>query len=233
MTSEPALDIPLHEVALVPERTLGSPAVHEALEGRLTFGWDVLPVKPGATRPGWHSYTEAVAGRSFCQLLMVCSFRPEQPDARGAFVRASLGISLHTDNPTSSSPLARLIEPGERTRPVSATGSGLRFTVKAGVVDLGVERQPSAATTREEWIVRGYGASQATPTWEFRRLKQYPLVGDHPVAALIELVPGHHNRAEVMLVAEVEHTTWGVRRYKARLNPAQSAIDLLMAGDRP
>jgi hypothetical protein len=123
--------------------------------------------------------------------------------------------------------VARLIDPGERTRPAAAgPGTGLSFTVSTGIVDVGVERQPDAGPGREEWIVRGHGASQPDPQWEFRSLRRLPLVGDHPVAALVELVPGAVNTAEVLVAAELEHRSWGVRRYRARLGPARHGITL-------
>ncbi|WP_258044631.1 hypothetical protein [Streptomyces sp. SM11] len=124
-------------------------------------------------------------------------------------------------------PVARLIDPGVRTRPAAAgPGTGLSFTVTTGIVDLGVERQPDTGPGREEWIVRGHGASQPDPQWEFRRLRRLPPVGDHPVAALVELVPGLVNTAEVLVAAELEHRSWGVRRYRARLGPASRGITL-------
>ncbi|MFJ4825285.1 CHAT domain-containing protein [Streptomyces bacillaris] len=36
-------EIQLHDIALVPERTLGAPSDDGPLRGRLTFGWDLLP----------------------------------------------------------------------------------------------------------------------------------------------------------------------------------------------
>ncbi|MFI0219183.1 hypothetical protein ACH4O1_33405, partial [Streptomyces lydicus] len=77
---------------------------------------------------------------------------------------------------------------------------------------------------REEWIVRGHGASQPNPQGEFRRVKRFPLVGDHPVGALVELVPDQVTTAEVLMAAELEHRNWGVRRYRARLEPSPHAI---------
>ncbi|MFE7533579.1 hypothetical protein ACFU67_04790 [Streptomyces rhizosphaericola] len=110
-------------------------------------------------------------------------------------------------------------------------GTGLSFTVATGIVDLGVERQPVEGPGREEWIVRGHGASQPDPQCEFRRLRRLPLAGDHPVAALVELVPGLVNTAEVLVAAELEHRSWGIRRYRARLGPTSRGITL-STGDR-
>lgn len=218
-------EIRLHEVELVPERTLGSPADDEPLRGRLTFGWDLLPAgHPGAPE-GWQSYLGATPDREFRHLLMVCSFRPETPASKGVFRHASLGVALSTPEP-GARPIARLIDPGERTRPVPGSGTGVSFTVTTGVLDVGVERPPGAGPAREEWIVRGHGASQPNPQWEFRRVKGFPLVGDHPVAALVEISPGRVNTAEVLVAAELEHRSWGVRRYRARLAPTPHTIVL-------
>ncbi|MFD0853910.1 hypothetical protein ACFQ07_16855, partial [Actinomadura adrarensis] len=107
-----------------------------------------------------------------------------------------------------------------------ASGTGLSFTVSTGVLDVGVERPVGARPAKEEWIVRGHGESQPNPQWEFRRIKRFPLVGDHPVAVLVELVPDRVNAAEVLLAAELEHRTWGVRRYRAHLAPSPQPIIL-------
>ncbi|MEU0619598.1 hypothetical protein ABZ329_01855 [Streptomyces rubiginosohelvolus] len=226
-------EIQLHDIALEPERTLGSPGgpgrmrTPEPLRGRLTFGWDLLPAEHGSAPADWHAHVRSTPDRDYRHLLLVCSFRPESPLAPGTFRHASLALSLSTPDPALR-PVARLIDPGERTRPTAAgPGTGLSFTVSTGVVDLGVERQqPEPGPAREEWIVRGHGASQPDPQWEFRGLRRLPLVGDHPVAALVELVPGRVNTAEVLVAAELEHRSWGVRRYRARLGPTAHGIPL-------
>jgi hypothetical protein len=100
------------------------------------------------------------------------------------------------------------------------------FTVTAGVLGVGVEKPADTGSGREEWIVRGHGASQPNPQWEFRRVKRFPLTGDHPVATLVELVPDRVNTAEVMLAAELEHRSWGIRRHRSRLTPSPHAIVL-------
>ncbi|MFJ4825284.1 hypothetical protein ACIP5L_18615 [Streptomyces bacillaris] len=51
------------------------------------------------------------------------------------------------------------------------------------------------------------------------------------MAALVELVPGLVNTAEVLVAAELEHRSWGIRRYRARLGPTSQGITL-SAGDR-
>ncbi|MFD8960065.1 hypothetical protein ACFV0W_24770, partial [Streptomyces anulatus] len=131
-----------------------------------------------------------------------------------------------TPPPPRAAPAPRQRPRGPRTRPVGGPGTGLSFTVATGIVDLGVERPPDAGPGREEWIVRGHGASQPDPQWEFRSLRRLPLAGDHPVAALVELVPGVPNTAEVLVAAELEHRSWGVRRYRARLGPRSHGITL-------
>ncbi|MGW3950800.1 hypothetical protein ACWEKM_07530 [Streptomyces sp. NPDC004752] len=218
-------EIRLHEVDLEPERTLGSPADDAPLRGRLTFGWDLLPADHEGVPAAWLSYVRAAPDRAFRHLLMVCSFRPETPAGKGAFRHASLGVALSTPDPAAR-PVARLIDPGERTRPVTDSGTGLSFTVKAGVLDVGMTKPPGTGLAREEWIVRGHGASQPDPQWEFRSVKHVPLLGDHPVAALVELVPDRVNTAEVLVAAELEHRGWGLRRYRARLTPSPQAIIL-------
>ncbi|KUO03070.1 hypothetical protein [Streptomyces caeruleatus] len=218
-------EVRLHDVELVPERTLGSPAQDEPLRGRLTFGWDLLPTDHEGMPAEWLSYVKATPDRHFRQLLMVCSFRPETPTGKGTFRHASLGIALSTPDPEVR-PVARLIDPGERTRPVVGSGTGVNFTVKAGLLDVGVERPSGAGPAKEEWIVRGHGASQPNPQWEFRRVRSFPLAGDHPVAALVELVPGRLNTAEVLVAAELEHRSWGIRRYRAALAPSRHTIVL-------
>lgn len=218
-------EIRLHDVELVPERTLGSPVDDGPLRGRLTFGWDLLPADHEGAPAAWLSYLRSTADRQFRQLLMVCSFRPETPENKGVFRHASLGVALSTPE-RDVPPIARLIDPGERTRPVVGLGTGVSFTVTTGVLDVGVEKPPGAGPARKEWIARGHGASQPNPQWEFRRVKGFPLVGDHPVAALVELVPGRMNTAEVLVAAELEHRSWGIRRYRARLAPTPHTIVL-------
>ncbi|MFD0036369.1 hypothetical protein ACFVIZ_01825 [Streptomyces anulatus] len=218
-------EVQLHDIALVPERTLGSPADEGPLRGRLTFGWDLLPADHESAPADWRAQVNGTPGRDYRLLLLVCSFRPETPRSPGVFRHASLAVSLTTPDPAVR-PVARLIDPGERTRPVGGPGTGLSFTVATGIVDLGVERQPDAGAGREEWIVRGHGASQPDPQWEFRSLRRLPLAGDHPVAALVELVPGVPNTADVLVAAELEHRSWGVRRYRASLGPRSHGITL-------
>jgi len=218
-------EIRLHDVELVPERTLGGPADDRPLRGRFTFGWDLLPADHAGAPADWLSYLSSTPDREFRQLLLVCSFRPETLESQGAFRHASLGVALSTPD-REARPIARLIDPGERTRPVATPGTGLSFTVKAGMLNVGVEKPPGASPAREEWIVRGHGASQPNPQWEFRPVKRFPLVGDHPVAALVEIVPDRVNTAEVLMAAELEHRSWGVRRYRARLTPSPHAIVL-------
>ncbi|MEU0062212.1 hypothetical protein ABZ085_02545 [Streptomyces albidoflavus] len=218
-------EIRLHDVELVPERTLGSPADDAPLRGRFTFGWDLLPADHAGAPAGWLSYLSAIPDREFRQLLMVCSFRPETPESRGVFRHASLGVALSTPE-RETQPIARLIDPGERTHPVPGPGTGVSFTVTTGVLDVGVEKPPASGPAREEWIVRGHGASQPNPQWEFRRVKGFPLVGDHPVAVLVELVPDCMNTAEVLVAAELEYRSWGVRRYRAQLTPTPHTIVL-------
>lgn len=218
-------EVRLHDIELVPERTLGSPAETGPLHGRLTFGWDVLPANNEVVSADWLSYVEAAPDREFRQLLMVCSFRPETDTSDGVFRHASLAVSLSSSD-EETRPVARLIDPGERTRPATGPSSGMSFTVKAGVLDVGIQKPAVAEPTREEWMVRGYGSSQPNPQWEFRPVKRFPLVGDHPVAALVELVPNRVNTAEVLIAAELEHRNWGVRRYRARLAPASQSLVL-------
>ncbi|MGX2997135.1 hypothetical protein JNUCC64_23210 [Streptomyces sp. JNUCC 64] len=223
-------DITAYEVELLPERTLGGPGDDGPLRGRLTFGWDLLPADHPNAPAEWLSYVGAASGREFRQLLMVCSFRPEGPESPGTFRHASLGVALSASGPgeppSGERPVARLIEPGERTRPFAASGTGVTFSVSTGVLGMGVERPAGAGPATEEWIVRGHGASQPNPQWEFRQVKRFPLVGDHPVAALVELVPGRTNTAEVLVAAELEHRDWGIRRYRARLAPSPHTIVL-------
>lgn len=57
--------------------------------------------------------------------------------------------------------------------------------------------------------MRGHGASQPNPQWGFRPVKRFPLIGEHTVAALVELVPDTVNAAEVLVAAELEHRSWG------------------------
>ncbi|MFI2715118.1 hypothetical protein ACH5AI_02050 [Streptomyces collinus] len=54
----------------------------------------------------------------------------------------------------------------------------------------------------------------------------HPLTGDHPVAALVELVPDRLNTAELLMAAELEHRSRGIRRYRARLAPSAHAVVL-------
>ncbi|MQS06276.1 hypothetical protein [Streptomyces alkaliphilus] len=218
-------EVRLHDVELVPERTLGGPTDDEPLRGRLTFGWDVLPADHDDMPDHWTSYVGAAPDREFRHLLLVCSFRPETPAGRGEFRHASLGVALSTPD-DGVRPVARLIDPGERTRPVATSRTGMKVTVTTGLVDVGLDKPSGGEPERNEWIVRGHGASQPDPQWEFRRIKGFPLVGDHPVAALVELVPGRLNTAEVLVAAEVEHRSWGIRRYRARLAPSPHAIVL-------
>ncbi|MFI9637112.1 hypothetical protein ACIHAX_30895 [Nocardia sp. NPDC051929] len=217
-------EVMMHDIELEPEPMLGRQIDNGPLRGRFTFGWDVLGADHETVRADWLAYAKAAPNREFRQLVMVCSFRPETPESKGVFRHASLGVKLSTIPGRTANPLARLIDPGERTRPIPGPGTGMSFTVKAVVLDVGVQKPPSAAAANEEWIVRGHGASQPNPQWEFRPVKRFPLVGDHPVAALIELVPDAVNAAEVLVAAELEHRSWGVRRYRAKLGSPHAIL---------
>ncbi|MGY1577211.1 hypothetical protein [Streptomyces sp. MN13] len=221
-------------IDLLPERTLGTPPDAEALRGRLAFGWDCFPLSEALASAEWAAYASAVPSRELVHVVLVCSFLPETPQARGEFVRASLGLSLRTAEADGPRPVARAIEPGERTQPFPSADSRVMLGINAGVLNVEVERQvTNNASGRAEWTVRGFGASQSTPMWEFRRVRRYPLVGDHTVAALVETVPDRVNVADVMLAAELEHRTLGIRRYRADLTPSQSSSITLAGPSSP
>lgn len=221
------MNVTTYPIDLVPERTLGSPPDLDALHGRLSLGWDFLPVTESLVPADWVAYATAAPDRAFRHLVLVCSFLPETAQARGEFVSASLGLSLRTTGEDGPTPIARAIDPGERTRPVTSAGSKFTVGLTTGVLNVQAERQANdPAAPREEWLVRGYGASQSTPMWRFRRVRGHPLAGDHPVAALVQTVPDHVNMADVLFAAELEHRTLGIRRYRADLTPPLSAITL-------
>ncbi|MEU1573933.1 hypothetical protein ABZ519_22760 [Streptomyces collinus] len=46
------------------------------------------------------------------------------------------------------------------------------------------------------------------------------------MAALVELVPDRLNTAELLMAAELEHRSRGIRRYRARLAPSAHAVVL-------
>jgi hypothetical protein len=66
----------------------------------------------------------------------------------------------------------------------------------------------------------------------FPACRRWPCVGQIGgttkllVAALVELVPNCMNTAEVLVAAELEHRSWGVRRYRAQLTPTPHTIVL-------
>jgi hypothetical protein len=224
--------IELHNVELVPERTLGEPPVG-SLAGRLSFGWYVRPATADAVSPERRSIL--LPAKTYCHLVLVCTFRAETPDLPGVSRYAALGLSLRSgdggdvDNDDSSPrPTARIVDPAELTRPARpgiSSSTKVTLGLNPGPVNVGVEHTRNAADA-EEWIVRGYGAHQPTPSWDFRRTKRYPLVGDYPVEAFIELVDGDENTADVLLSAELEHRRLGIRRYRGRLEPTIAAIPL-------
>ncbi|MFH8659960.1 hypothetical protein [Streptomyces afghaniensis] len=150
-------------------------------------------------------------------LVLVCSFHPEQPESPWIMTKGALGLAIHTEGTTSAGAVARRVDPGERTRPVNSTPSTVSFSFNAGVFGAGVEHPVGGSATGHEWIVRGYGASQARLRWDFRSTKRHPLVGDHPVAVLIEFDPEQEHRAEVLFSAEMKHPALGLRRHRAQL----------------
>uniref|UniRef100_A0AAU2AIB3 Uncharacterized protein n=1 Tax=Streptomyces sp. NBC_00093 TaxID=2975649 RepID=A0AAU2AIB3_9ACTN len=218
-----------HEVELVPERTLGTPHSPESLRARFSFGSDVLPVAEGTAPPEWVSYATALAPhRTFCVLAFGCTFQPEDADSPWTFEDAALGVALTASNPSCSpssapserEPLARRVDPVRLDYPVSATPSTLSMSVNAGVVGASVERPIDGASKKDNWIVRSVGgSSQSRLRWEFRGTRQWPLVGDHDVKALVELVPGQGNAAEVLFAATLKHRLLGIRRYHPRHDP--------------
>lgn len=94
---------------------------------------------------------------------------------------------------------------------------GMSFKVKAGLLDVGMDKPLGAGPERDEWTVHGHVASQPNLQWEFRRVKSFPLV---------KLMPGRLNTAEVLVARELEQRSWGVCRYQARFAPSPHAIVL-------
>lgn len=218
MTDTKSWTIPLKDVELVPERTLGTPPIPEHLAHRLSFGQDLLPVAEPYAPPEWCAYAAGLAQeRTFRLLVLVCSFHPEQPESPWIMAKGKLGLALNTEGETSAAAVARRIDPGERTRPVNSTPSTVSFSFNAGLFSAGVEHPVGDSTTGHEWIVRGYGASQARLRWDFRSTKHHPLVGDHPLAIMIEFDPQKKHHAEVLFSAELKHPALGLRRHRAQL----------------
>lgn len=229
MTESPLRPIHLHDLTLLPDRVLGAPPVTAHLESRLSFGWDVLPVNQSLMPESWYSYATASAPqRTYCHLILICSFHPETVANPGAITSASLGVSLKSTNAPETPPKARKIDPGKRLRPLQngpSTGTvNLTARIPGGLAELGYTGQ--LPQNSDPWIVQGHGESQSTPVWQFRGTSQYPLIGDHPLHALIETTATRDDTAEVLLAAEIQHRRFGIRRYQAQLPPLLSAIPL-------
>ncbi|MFD5643642.1 hypothetical protein ACFWIP_18130, partial [Streptomyces anulatus] len=124
-------EVQLHDITLVPERTLGSPAGEGPLRGRLTFGWDLLPADHASAPADWRAQVNGTPGRDYRHLLLVCSFRPETPQSPGVFRHASLAVSLTTPDPAVR-PVARLIDPGAPPPPGGGPRPGRRVTRAPG-----------------------------------------------------------------------------------------------------
>ncbi|WP_435279745.1 hypothetical protein [Streptomyces sp. 1222.5] len=217
MTDSTGWTIPLQEVQLVPERTLGTPPI-EQLRHRLSFGQDLLPVAEAYAPAEWCAYAAGLApGRTFRLLALVCSFYPEQQDSPWIMKTASLGLSLSTDGEAPARPVARRIDPGLRTQPVNLTPSTVSFSLNAGLFSAGVEHPVGGSATSSMWVVQGYGAQQSRLRWDFRSTKRHPLVGDHPLAVLVELDPDKEHHAEVLFSGELKHPILGLRRHQAQL----------------
>jgi hypothetical protein len=218
MTADNGWTIPLKEVPLIPERTLGTPPVSGQLARRLSFGQDLLPVSEAYAPAEWCAYAAGLApDRTFRLLALVCSFYPEQPDSPWIMETGSIGLSLSTVAETPARAVARRIDPGRRTQPVNATPSTFSFSFNAGLFSAGVEHPVGGSNTGSKWVVQGYGAHQSRLRWDFRRTRRHPLVGDHPLAVLVELEPDKEHRAEVMFSAELKHPVVGLRRHHAQL----------------
>ncbi|MEU8979264.1 hypothetical protein [Streptomyces sp. NPDC048309] len=217
MTEAKGWTIPLKEVPLIPERTLGTPPSGD-LARRLSFGQDLLPVSEAYAPPEWCAYAAGLTPeRTFRLLALVCSFYPEQPDSPWTMKTGSMGLSLSTAGETPARAVARRIDPGRRTQPVSTSPSTVSFSFNAGLFSAGVEHPVGGSTTGSEWVVQGYGAHQSRLRWDFRSTRRHPLVGDHPLAVLVELEPDKEHRAEVMFSVELKHPVVGLRRHRAQL----------------
>jgi hypothetical protein len=229
MTNPLERNITMHDLVLTPERTLGTPPTTGNLERRLSFGWDVLPATDNLMPDGWRAYAAAnTPSRTYCYLVMICTFRPETAASPGIITAASLGLSLKTAGNSPASPIARKIEPGRRMRPVQATPTtGPSATLNANLLGFGtVAVTGQRSQDPDPWLVQGYGESQHTPSWQLRGTQRYPLIGDHSLLALVETVPGEDNSAEVMLAAEIKHRTLGITRYRIQLTPTLVPIPL-------
>ncbi|MEV6764521.1 hypothetical protein AB0N16_28535 [Streptomyces sp. NPDC051105] len=217
MTNTDGWTIPLQDVELVPERTLGTPTAQQ-LAHRLSFGQDILPVAEPYAFPEWCSYAEGLAhARTFRLLAMVCSFHPEEPDSSWIMEKGKLALSLRTEGETPPRAIGRRIDPGERTRPVNSVPSTVSFSFNAGLFGAGVQHPLGGSATGYDWIVQGYGENQSQLRWRFRSTKHHPLVGDHPLAVLIEYDPAKEHRVEILFSAELKHPTLGLRRHRGQL----------------
>ncbi|MBE1596742.1 MULTISPECIES: hypothetical protein [Streptomyces] len=145
MTAANGWTIPLQEVPLIPERTLGTPPVSGHLARRLSFGQDLLPVSETYAPAEWCACTAGLTPeRTFRLRALVCSFYP--PDSPWIMKTGSIGLSLSTVGEIPARAVARRIDPGRRSQPVNFTPS----TFNAGLFSAGVEHPIGGSTIGSE-----------------------------------------------------------------------------------
>jgi hypothetical protein len=217
----------LHDVPLKLERVLGAePATaEEHLPGRLSFGTRVTRFHPDLA-PGedWADLVAAAdPARTFRHLTVACSFFPESAEQPGAFDDARLGLRLRGDN--TATPRAAAIHPVQQNRPTHpAPTRKVNLNVHAMMIDAGIEQQWEAGD-HEDWVIRGFGLFQDCPSWHFRRVQRYPLVGIYRVDVLAELADNSQHVVDVLLSASLKHR--GRRReYRGLLSTGQREIPL-------
>lgn len=227
--SEPNISLNLREVPLRPEALLGDmpdASRDGILPARLSFGARAARFHPSlAPSEEWERLIDAAEdGTAFSHLTIACSFLPETPAQPGAFESARLGLKLRGDN--SISPLAVAMHPIEQDKPSPSSGSTtLSLNLHAAVVEAGVEQRWDADKERREWVVRGFGLMQDSPSWHFRRTSRHPLTGIYRIDVLVEFKTDDRCVADVLLSAQINRRGRS-RNFQAVLDAEQFSIPL-------
>jgi hypothetical protein len=221
-----------HEIDLHADQVLGKPPPEEILRGRFTLSWDVRRVTSAVAPPEWCAYASDF-GRThaFCYLELICTFKPETPQARGAFERADLGLNLTSPDTAAPAPVARYISAADPAQASDITrSSSITATVNLGpLLKTEVRTEASSASRHQAGTVTMYGAGGSAPAWIFQATRDTPLKDDRRVAALIQASHGGHNVAHVAIRARISHRQGQVLKifgYHADLSLGPWAIPL-------
>jgi hypothetical protein len=181
--------------------TLGQPEI-----------WPAADALESMTGQKW---SPPVHGGDYWLVRLSCTLRPPKGRARLTEAEQRLYLRPHSATASKNSVYAQSLFPDrldveDRSSFKIKLGPELKFADALGLKlgEVGAEIQYRKAFP----VIRGYGAGEAMPAWQFKAHPLYPLTGSQFVYVVVAARPGAEGvRAAVELVATVE-TAFGPLR---------------------